>query len=44
MFVTKQISGPIDYHSIFFLPTMEVKGAHQLFGYPYSVYILWFAE
>ncbi len=32
MLVTKQLMGPIDFHSIFFL-TMEVNGYQQLFGY-----------
>jgi len=35
MFVTKQILGPIDYHSIFF-PTIVVSGAPDLFGYKHS--------
>jgi len=33
MSVTKQLMGPIDFHSIFFL----YYGVQQLFGYTYSL-------
>jgi len=35
VFVTKQISGPIDHHSIFF--PMVVYGVRDLFGYQHPL-------
>jgi len=32
---TRQLIVAIDFHCICF-PNIEVNGAHQLFGYPYS--------
>jgi len=36
IWVTKKLVGPIDFHSMGEINTMEVNEAHQLFGYKNS--------